>query len=186
MKWSIGVSIALALWLPIGIAACQTRPPDKVLAKDDSFRPYRELESGVLRLAVNPGQMQIRLIAQIDRKTGVSTTLVKVQHSYQGQHRSNYESARNANAEPLKFSVIARYGNCHVRKDCPMDELYSVELPEAELRQSGAQGYRFKVFPRVGHDILVSVPQDMIKSLLTLLDADRRGGGVEAKPVKTQ
>jgi hypothetical protein len=186
MKWLAIARVVLVLVLSLGLSACQTRPPDSILAKDDTFRPYRELESGVLRLSVSPGHMMIRLIAQIDRKTGVSTTLVKVQHSYLGQHRSNYESARNSKAEPLKFSVVARYGNCHARKDCPIDELYLVELPEAELRGSGAQGYPFKVFPRVGHDILVTVPHDMIKNLLTLLDADRRGGVMWAKPSRTQ
>jgi hypothetical protein len=186
MKWSAIVGLAVVVGLPIGMAACQTRPPEDILAKDDSFRPYRELESGVLRIIVNPGHVLIRLIAQIDRKTGASITIAKVQHSYLGQHRSNYDTARNAKAEPLKFSVVARYGNCHVRKDCPLDELYIVEIPEAELRAAGAQGYPFKVFPRVGHDVLITVPQVMVKSLLTLLDADRRSGGVEATRSKAQ
>jgi hypothetical protein len=156
------------------LGGCTGRAPETILASNDTFRPYRELESGVLRLSVTPGHMLIRLIAQIDRKTGTGTILVKVQHSYLGQHRNTYETARNAKAEPLKLTVVARYGNCHVRTDCPIDELYMIEIPEAELRAAGPLGYHYKVFPRVGRDILVAVPADMIKGLLTMLDADRR------------
>jgi hypothetical protein len=173
MPTATRVRVYVLIGLLAMTAGCVSRAPDQVLAKDDTFRPYRELESGVLRLQVAPGHMLIRLLAQIDRKTGVSTTLVKVQHSYLGQHRSNFDTARNARAEPLKLTVVARYGNCHTRKDCPIDELYAIEIPEVELRAAGPKGYPYKVFPRVGHDILVTIPQDMIKSLLVMLDRER-------------
>jgi hypothetical protein len=162
------------------LGGCGGRAAEDMQATDDPFRPYKEIEGGVHRFAVKPGQMAIRLVAQIDRKTGATKTLFKVHHHYVGQHRFNFESARNIRAELLTFSVVARYGNCSVRKDCPLDELYTVEVPEADLRQTGASGYPFKVFPRVGGDVLVLVPTEVIKNMLALLDLDRRKGAVIA------
>ena len=71
------------------LTGCTGRPANEVVAKDDPFRPFIELESGHQRTAVVPGQVIYRLIAQIDRQTAATTVLVKVQHSYLGKNRSN-------------------------------------------------------------------------------------------------
>jgi hypothetical protein len=164
------VAVLLAsLWL----SACAASPPTTALTKDDPFRPYREIETDVFRTGTRPGTLAMKLVAQVDRKTAVTTTLLKVHHHYMGQHRNTYESARNAKAEPLKFISVARYGQCRT-KDCPIDEMYMVEIPEADLKSAVVSGYALKVFPRVGPDILITVPPEMIKSIMTLLDADRR------------
>jgi hypothetical protein len=144
------------------LGACAPAPPTEVLSKNDPFKPYSEIESLHHRVPVDPGSLVFRLVAQTD---------VKVQHSYTGRHRNNYESARNAKAQALPFNVVARYGQCRVREDCPLDELYTVEIPEAELRGARTTGYPFKVFPRTGKEIVLTVPPEMIGSLLTQLDA---------------
>jgi hypothetical protein len=156
------------------LAGCTAAPPTEVLSKDDPFKPYREIESPHHRVPVNPGSVLYRLVAQTDRATGTTAILVKVQHSYLGRHRNTYESARNARAEPLPFTVIARYGQCRVREDCPIDELYTVQVPEADLRAARDKGYAFKVFPRTGPEIVITVPPEMIASLTARLDAERK------------
>lgn len=168
----------------VWLAACVASPPTTALTKDDPFRPYREIETEVFRTGTRPGTLAVKLVAQVDRKTAAATTLLKVHHHYSGVHRNNYESARNAKAEPLKFISVARYGQCRT-KECPIDEMYMVEIPEADLKAAGSAGYTLKIFPRVGPDVLITVPPEMIKSILTLLDADRRtAAGSIASPAK--
>ncbi len=149
------------------------KPPTAAATRDDQFRPYREVETAAFRFPVQPGNITMRLVAQIDRASGAAAVLVKIHHHYLGQHRHTYETARNNRAEQLKLTVVARYGNCHVKTNCPLDELYIVEIAEADLRASHKTGYPFKVFPRVGTDILVLVPPEMIASLFGLVDLDR-------------
>jgi hypothetical protein len=96
------------------LTACAPKPPTEAAARDDQFRPYREVETAPYRFGVQPGSMTLRLVAQIDRQTGAIATLAKIHHNYIGQHRQNYDSARNNRAEPLKLTVVARYGNCQV------------------------------------------------------------------------
>jgi hypothetical protein len=163
------------------LAACTMKPPTDAAARDDQFRPYREVETAPYRFIVQPGNMTMRLVAQIDRQTGAVATLVKVHHNYVGQHRHTYETARNSRAEQLKLTVVARYGNCHVRTNCPLDELYIVDIPETDLRTAGKSGYAFKVFPRVGQDILVTVPPEMIAALTTLVDQDKSRTSVASR-----
>jgi hypothetical protein len=173
------VAVLLAsFWL----SACAATAPTTALTKDDPFRPYREIETDVFRIGTRPGTLAMKLVAQVDRKTAATTTLLKVHHHYMGQHRNTYESARNAKAEPLKFISVARYGQCRT-KDCPIDEMYMVEIPENDLKSAGTGGYALKVFPRVGPDVLITVPPEMIKSIMTLLEADRRTIAAAA-PVK--
>jgi hypothetical protein len=168
MLWRMGLVGVAGL-----MAACSMKPPTEAAVRDDQFRPYREVETAPFRFTVQPGNMTMRLVAQIDRQTGAVAALVKIHHNYLGQHRHNYETARNNRAEPLKLSVVARYGNCQVRTNCPLDELYSIEVGEGDLRAAGKAGFLFKVFPRVGQDILVTVPPEMIGSLFALVDQDR-------------
>jgi hypothetical protein len=162
------------------VGACAPAPPTEVLSKNDPFKPYSEIESLHHRVPVDPGWLVYRLVAQTDRGSGASTILVKVQHSYTSRHRNNYESARNAKAQALPFNVVARYGQCRLREDCPLDELYTVQIPEADLRAARTTGYPFKVFPRVGNEILITVPPEMIGSLFKQLDASRASGKMAA------
>jgi hypothetical protein len=163
----------------VGVAACTPAPPTAALTRDDPFRPHREIETDVFRYPTTPGTIAMRLSAEIDRKSGQTTTLLKVHHSYTGRHRNNYESARNAKAELLKLTVVRRYGDCHTKPSCPIEEMYKVEIPEAGLRAASATGYALKVFPHTGPDMLITIPREMIVSLTALLDKDR-GAAVAA------
>ncbi len=157
------------------------KPPTEALARDDPFKPYREVETSAYRFGITPGHMTLRLVAQIDRQTGAIAVLAKLHHHYLGQHRHNYESAHNNRAEALKLTVVARYGNCQTRTNCPLDELYTVALPETDLRAAHKSGYAFKVFPRVGTDVLVTVPIEMVTSLFVLVDQDRTRPSLAAR-----
>jgi hypothetical protein len=174
------LSVGVVL-LCLGIGGCVPTPPTNAIAKDDPFRPYREVETEVFRYGAQPGVMALKLVAQIDRQTGTTVTLIKVHHAYQGKHRFNYESARNIRAEPLKFTSVARYGGCREKPSCPLDEMYTVEMPEADLRASAAKGYALKVFPRTGPDMIIMIPPEMIASLSALLDKERARGPAARK-----
>ena len=171
MRWAA----VFCLGAGLGLSACAIGPPTDVAARDDQFRPYREVETATYMIPVHPGMMQLRLTAHIERTTGAVTTLIKVKHAYTGQHRHNYGIARNERAEQLKLNVVARYGNCRVRTECPLDELYTIEVPETELRAATTKGYRYQVFPQVGPDILVTVPAPTIAAFFALLDKETRG-----------
>lgn len=182
MKSAAVLCVVAGLVMGHALAACTMAPPTDVGARDDQFRPYREVETAAYSPSIYPGAMQIRLAGHIDRQTSAVTTLVKVKHHYLGRHRHNYEIARNDRAEQLKFNVIARYGGCRNNDSCPLDELYSVELPEADLRAAGKKGYRYKVFPRVGPEILITLPPETIDAFLLLLDKEKRGPITAAIP----
>ena len=62
---------------------------------------------------------------------------------------------------------------------CTYTEVFTVEIPEAELRQASPEGYRFKVFARLGPGAEVIIPKVQIAALLARIDADRLPG---AKP----
>ena len=172
---SAAVSVLVCLAIGLALAACAVTPPTEVGARDDPFRPYREVVTAAYAPSVFPGHMQIRLAGHIDRQTGAITTLFKVKHNYLGKHRHNYEIARNERAQDLKLTVIARYGGCRNNDNCPLDELYTIEVPEADLRTAGKKGYRYKVFPRVGPEILITLPPETIDAFLALLDKEKSG-----------
>jgi hypothetical protein len=166
-------AVLMSVIVAVSAVACTPTPPTAALSRDDPFRPHREIETDVFRYPTNPGIIAMRLSAEIDRKSAQTTTLLKVHHSYTGRHRNNYESARNAKAELLKLTVVRRYGDCHAKPSCPIEEMYKVEIPEADLRAASATGYALKVFPHTGPDMLITIPREMIASLTALLDKDR-------------
>jgi hypothetical protein len=178
----MGQRLTVAFGVAVLVSACAMQPPTNAVVRNDQFKPYREIETAPYRVGVQPGVITMRLGAQIDRQSGAVTTFVKIHHHYLGQHRHNYETARNSRAEALKLTVVARYGSCNVRTNCPLDELYGVEVPEADLRAARTTGYAFKVFPRVGPDVLVTVPAEMLTSMLGLLDTDRAPAVLAARP----
>ena len=87
--------------------------------------------------------------------------------------------SRNSPAQPLRFIRVAFHGRCPAGVTCAYPEVFTVEIPEVELRQAAPECYRFKVFARLCPDAEVIIPKVQIAAPLARIDADRLPG---AKP----
>jgi hypothetical protein len=86
------------------LAACAGGAPvPTVSLRDDNFRPYREYTTGQRTFRAYPNTFITELVARVDRKTGVTRTLLSADFRYLGGRMRKYESARNASAEALTF-----------------------------------------------------------------------------------
>ena len=81
--------------------------------------------------------------------------------------------SRNSPAQPLRFIRVAFHGRCPAGVTCAYPEVFTVEIPEVELRQAAPEGYRFKVFARLGPDAEVIIPKVQIAALLARIDGQR-------------
>lgn len=158
----------------------QIERASQIRTADDQFKPYREFISGEMRAANAAGLGNKALIARVDRKTGAVTTLLEFHIVYSDTHRRLYETARNNRAELLQLSSVQRQGQCKYASgnECPYSELFTVFLPDAQLRTAGPEGYPIKIFARNGPDLLIAIPKPLITSLLAKVDADKAAGGV--------
>jgi hypothetical protein len=145
----------------------------QIREREDRFRPYRELVSGVMKVgdAVNGGRKT--LIARIDRTTGSRKTLVASEIYYQDDHHRTYEAARNERAESLRFVAVNHEGaRCRRSPACMHIERIEIEVPEEQLRRAPATGYQIKILARNGPDGLITIPQPVIAALLAKVDAE--------------
>jgi outer membrane murein-binding lipoprotein Lpp len=150
----------------------------QIRTANDQFKPYREYMSGemVSSNAVATGNKA--LVARVDRKTGAVTTLLEFHVVYNDTHRRLYETARNSRAELLQLTTVQRQGQCRYGTGnvCPYSDLFTVFLPEQQLRAAGPEGYPIKIFARNGPDLLIAIPKPLITSLFAKVDADKAGG----------
>lgn len=70
----------------------------------------------------------------------------------------------------LPLVTQARKGQCAFGDQCPHEEIVAVTLPLADLRRVSAEGYRFKLFARIGPDVLVTIPRDLVANLVASID----------------
>jgi hypothetical protein len=172
--------------LPLAVAGCasmdqKVAQASQVQAADDPFKPHREYATGEVASGNSLGLGAKKLIAQVDKKSGAATFLLRFQIVYTSGHPRHYDSARNNRAEQLALRTIQRQGQCRIGNDCPYGDLFEVVLPEAHLRSAGPGGYPIKVFARNGPEIVIDIPQQMISALLARVDADRAGGSTVAR-----
>jgi hypothetical protein len=112
--------------------------------------------------------------AQIDRVSGNVKIIARTRIAYvDGRHR-HYDVARNNKAQQLVLTHVSAKGQCKLGNTCPQEEIVAVELPEADLRGSAANGYPFKLFAKIGPEVLVVAPKDLVANLLTQINADRK------------
>ncbi len=90
----MGVAVLRALvpWLSLAIlsfavAGCATTEQQTAAAVngrilDDKFRPYREFQTGEIRVANTVGTGAKRLVARVDRKTGKATWILSFVIAY--------------------------------------------------------------------------------------------------------
>ncbi len=160
-------------------AAQQIAQAGQVHLRDDKFSPYREYTTGPVRAGTHPNLLAVQLIGRIDRQSGVLATLLSVEFAYVSSHKRGYEAARDSRAQPLRFTKVASNGRCQFGATCIYSEVFTVDIPEAELRQAAPEGYQLKLFARNGPGAVVGLPKAQIVALLARIDADRLA---KAKP----
>lgn len=183
----MGVAVLRALvpWLSLAIlsfavAGCATTEQQTAAAVngrilDDKFRPYREFQTGEIRVANTVGTGAKRLVARVDRKTGKATWILSFVIAYDGTGR-HYREARNARAEPLQVRTVAHKSSNCMSGPCHHFETVEIDIPEAELRQAPAAGYQLKLLAKSGPDALIEVAKPVIDSLAAQVEADRAKG----------
>lgn len=174
-RW-LGVAAGVAAcWMLQACAAAAQQAPQsgQIQVRDDKFRPYREYTTGRVRAGAYPNLLALELNGRIDRQSGALTTLLSVEFAYVSDHKRGYETARNSRAESLRFTRLSSHGRCPPGAKCSYSEVFTVEIPEAELRQAAPEGYQLKVFARNGPGAVVAVPKAQIAALLARIDADR-------------
>lgn len=179
-----------ALVAVLALSGCATS--DQQIAKaseikttDDSFRPFKEYSTGLIKSGNALGVGAKQLVGRVDRKTGALTMVLQFQIVYVAGNKRRYEQARNVRAEPLAFHTVPRRADCPRNKDCTYDELFLVTIPEAELRTASAEGYQVKAFAKNGPDVLVSIPKLLIANLFAQIDAERGVAGGAPAPSAT-
>jgi hypothetical protein len=158
----------------LALAACTTLPPSEIRVRDDQFSPYRELATGFVAPSSSSAQLGLQLVAQIDRASGSAKILARTRIAYVDSRRRHYTVARNNKAEQLALTHVSAKGQCNLGSSCPHEEIVAVEVTEADLRRSAAEGYPFKLFAKIGPEVLVLVPKAMVANLLAQIDEDRR------------
>lgn len=172
--WGVAAALVACWMLQAGApAAQQAAQSGQIQVRDDQFTPYREYTTGRVRAGTYPNLLALELNGRIDRKSGALTTLLNVEFAYVSDHKRGYETARNSQAQPLRFTRLSSHGRCPPGAKCSYGELFTVEIPEAELRQAAPEGYQLKVFARNGPGAVVSIPKAQIVALLARIDADR-------------
>ena len=154
-------------------AAQQTAQSGQIQLRDDKFRPYREYTTGQIRAGAYPNLLAVQLSGPIDRQSGALTTLLSVEFAYVSDHKRGYEAARNSRAQPLRFTRVASNRRCQFGGPGTHSEVFTVEIPEAELRQAAPEGYQLKLFARNGPEAVVGIAKSQIVALLARIDADR-------------
>jgi hypothetical protein len=175
------LALAAALLLLLGCATPEQQAAEarQIAVVDDRYRPWREYISGTIKTAERDWSTGRTLVARIDRATGAATFVLHLQIAYLDRHYRHYDIARNERAEMLPVRRINReYWRCRQLRGCAHAELIEIELAEPMLRALPPHGLALKVFPRLGPEGMVSLPQALVASLVARVDADRRPGPV--------
>lgn len=159
------------LGLALIMAGCSVAPPAAdIREKDDPFSPAKTMATGFVRVPSQAAVVGLQLVAEVDRKSGEARAVARVQLLYNDGHGRKYETARNDRAEALPLVTQATKGRCSLGAQCPHEEIIAVTLPIADLRRVSGEGYRFKLFARIGPDVLVTVPRDLVANLIASVD----------------
>lgn len=164
------------------LGGCSIPPPAaEIREKDDPFSPQKQMATGFVRVPSTAAVVGLQLVGDVDRGTGAAKATARLQLLYVDGHGRKYEVARNDRAEQLALVTQATKGRCSLGNKCPHEEIIAVSIPVAELRRGTAEGYRFKLFARIGPDVLVTVPKELVVNLLASID----GKPAADRPVKS-
>jgi hypothetical protein len=173
---------ATALLATLALTACasteqQIAAAAKIETTDDQFQPFRQYKSGaVAHTLVDVGtyrRVKMEMIAQVDRASGGRGIGLQVEIDYLASIQRKYLEARTSSAVLLHVSgVLHRSQGCSKKVGrCDHTEIVTIDIPEKELRQTGSDGYRLKLFPKIGQGVELNVPKSLIVALFTAVDA---------------
>ena len=160
-------------WWPVRCFKRAPRSPARSRCATTNSVPTANTPRGPVRAGTHYNALVLELNGRIDRQSGALTTLLKIAFAYKSDHKRGYDTARNSRAQPLRFTRVASHGRCPAGAICAHTEVFTVEIPEAELRQAAPEGYRFKVLARLGPDAEVIIPRVQIAALLARIDGER-------------
>lgn len=166
------------LGLAVILAGCSIAPPAaEIREKDDPFSPAKQMATGFVRVPSSAATVGLQLVAEVDRKSGEAKAVARVQLLYVDGRGRHYEVARNERAERLPLVTQAAKGRCGIGHQCPHEEIVAVTLPLADLRRVTGEGYRFKLFPKIGPEVLVTVPRELAANIVASVDRTAKKSG---------
>lgn len=189
---SVTVAFFAGLAASLALTACasteqQIAAAAKIETTDDQFQPYRQYKSGaVAHTLIDVGtyrRTKMELIAQVDRASGGRSIGLQVEIDYLGNVHRKYLEARTSSAVLLHVSgVLHRAQGCSRKAgSCEHKEVVTIDIPEKDLRQTGNEGYRLKLFPKIGEGVELNVPKSLIVALFAAVDAGEQSVALAQK-----
>ncbi len=126
----------------------------------------REITIPEVRVAGGEQQLALTLGVRVGPGAGQAAPMLRVEIRYTGVTRL-YDTARDAQGRVLKTERAGGEG-CKAGAACA--ETVRIDLPDAELRQAKATGYRLKLFARNGPEIEIGIPGGQIAALYERVD----------------
>ncbi len=175
----------IALSAGLAVAACASKEQQiaaaaKIQTDDDQFKPYRYYSTGpVNETLIDVGsyrRVETELVANVQRVSGARSFGLKVEINYSGAVPRRYAEARNAKAEQLPVNhVFLRTYDCDRKLDsCNHKEIVLIEIPEPELRAVGNEGYRLKLFAKIGNGVELNVAKKLTDALFATVDTGEK------------
>ena len=161
------------------VSACASPGvPTTISQLDDPFRSYRQYSATTTTTAApfsaDRTSVAAQLLVRVDKKSAATDASLDLAMVYTSDTRRVYKTATNIRAEPLNVSVLQRQSTPCSRQTgiCVRSERLAISLPEADLRNAGAEGYSLKVFSVAGGDLTVTIPKPTIVAILAKVDSD--------------
>jgi hypothetical protein len=177
--------LGIAFLAGLALTACASKEQQiaaaaKIQTNDDQFKPYRQYTTGqVKEILIDVGsyrQIQTELVANVQRTTGARVFGLQVEINYTGPVPRKYVEARNVKAEQLRVDqVFHRSHDCSRKLDsCNHKEIIMIQISEPELRAVGNEGYRLKLYPKVGQGVELNIPKSLTVALFATVDAGEK------------
>jgi hypothetical protein len=178
----------------LALTACASKEQQiaaaaKIQTEDDQFKPYRQYSTGRVKdILIDVGsyrQIETELLANVQRTTGARAFGLQVEIKYTGPVPRKYTEARNVKAEQLQVDrIFQRSHDCSRKLDsCDHKEIVLIQIKEAALRAVGNEGYRLKLYPKIGQGVELNIPKSLTVALFATVDAgEKQVAVVQPKP----
>lgn len=128
--------------------------------------PSRQLAAPFLGV---PHTNYYALRSWIDTRNGDVATQIYVEDSYVGDERS-YDASRSGDGQPLTFAAISR-NKISCEDGCSYAEEFAADLPAQLLEAHSENGLTVTFTARVGPDLTIAVPGELIAQQLAAIAA---------------
>ena len=141
----------------------------QAVAPRDEAKAVREVAIPGVRVSGGENQLALTLGARIDRQSQ-SAPQLRAEITYTATAARTYDTARDLAGKILRTERPGSGDRCKPGVACAYVEIVRIELPDAELRQAKATGYRLKLFARNGPEIEIGIPGGQIAALYDKID----------------